>query len=302
MKVLVTGGCGFIGSHLVDKLIKEKHEVIVLDNLSTGSIENLNPEAIFVNMDVCDPRIDDVFKKYLPEVVCHLAAQIDVQKSINEPEMDANVNILGSINVINCSAKYKVNKIIYSSSAAIYGDPCELPINEEYVSKPISFYGISKYTPETYLRVFSNISGMKYTILRFSNVYGERQSAKGEGGVISIFFDKYMNNENPAIYGDGTQTRDFIYVKDIVSAIILVMHEGDFETYNVSTNIPININEVAKEISGITQSMLEPLYEDSRVGDIKDNYLDNSKIQRQLNWTPSYTINQGLNETYENLN
>ncbi|MCL6601788.1 MAG: GDP-mannose 4,6-dehydratase [Paenibacillus sp.] len=301
MRVMVTGGCGFIGSHLVDRLIKEEHHVIVIDNLSTGSLKNLNPQAKFVEMDIRDPNIAQIFETYTPEIVFHLAAQVDVQKSINIPEFDASINIIGTINILNHCAKYNVNKIIYSSSAAIYGNPEELPINEDFISNPISFYGISKYTPENYIKVFCNISKLKYTILRFSNVYGERQSSKGEGGVISIFFNKYLNDAIPVIYGDGNQTRDFIYVKDVVSANVLVMHEGEYDTFNISTNTPVNINEIARKISDITNSTVETVYMPERPGDIKDSYMDNTKIFNKLGWVPSYTIEQGLAETYKNI-
>ncbi|MBA9086783.1 UDP-glucose 4-epimerase [Fontibacillus solani] len=301
MRILVTGGCGFIGSHLVDRLIEEMHEVVVVDNLSSGFIQNLNTAARFVEIDICDKTISDVFEDFRPELVYHLAAQVDVQKSINMPGFDANVNIIGSINILNQCLKYGVNKIVYASSAAIYGNPKKLPINENFDSRPISYYGLSKYTPESYIKVFSDMNNIRYTILRFANVYGERQSYQGEGGVISIFFNKYLNNETPIIYGDGTQTRDFIYVKDIVSANVLVMNKGDNEIFNVSTNTPVNINEIANKISRITKVSIEPIYRPAREGDIKDSFLDNTKMFKQLNWKPSFSIEQGLLETYKKL-
>jgi len=301
MKIIVTGGCGFIGSHLVDRLVELNHEVLVIDNLSTGSIENLNQSANFEEIDIKDEDVSRIFNDFKPQIVYHLAAQIDVQASIDNPVIDGEINILGTLNILQQCKKHGVKKVIYSSSAAVYGNPSALPITESYVTNPISFYGLSKYIPENYLQLFSNTFSLDYTILRYANVYGERQGIKGEGGVISIFFDKYIKQEQPVIYGDGYQTRDFIYVKDIVEANVLAMENGRNQIYNVSTNAPINVNELVSTIGNITGTEFKPKYKNQRSGDIIDSYLDNTKIINELGWYFKYSVSEGLQEMFKNL-
>jgi UDP-glucose 4-epimerase len=212
MKVLVTGGAGFIGSNLVDRLIEKKYEVVIIDNLSTGKKEHINKNATFYKADISSNEIEDIFKKENINIVIHTAAQIDVQKSINDPIYDCKNNIIGTLNILEACKKHKIEKLVYSSSAAVYGQPDYLPVDEEHPINAMSGYGISKHTPEHYINMYSDIYGLNASILRYSNVYGPRQDPKGEGGVISIFVDKMLNNEEPIIYGDGEQTRDFIYV------------------------------------------------------------------------------------------
>ena len=219
MNILVTGGAGFIGSPIVDKLIDNEHNVIVVDNLSTGTINNVNKSANFIQGSIIDREfIESIISKYKPDCVIHHAAQIDVQRSIEDPTFDCDTNIRGTLNILNSCVKNNVSKIIYASSAAVYGNPNYLPIDENHSINPMSYYGISKFTPEMYIKVYSNMFDIKYTIFRYSNVYGPRQVSKGEGGVVSIFIDKMLMNQSPYIYGDGQHTRDFIYVKDIANA------------------------------------------------------------------------------------
>lgn len=299
MKVLVTGGCGFIGSHIVDMLIDQGHEVTVVDNLCTGNMDNLNPKAAFYEIDITSGELRQVFEAYKPDVVYHEAAQIDIQRSIKDTVFDTTVNIVGTVNVLECCRDFKVRKFIYASSAAVYGNPRYLGVDENHPVDPISFYGISKYTPESYIKVYSDLYGLRYTILRYANVYGIRQDFKGEGGVISIFLDRMLKGEVPTIFGEGEQTRDFIYVKDIASANVAVLDKGDREIMNVGTNLPVTVNEVFRQMKKILNVSLEPKYGPERKGDILHSHLSNEKILRVVGWKPQYTLEQGLRETVD---
>ena len=245
MRILVSGGAGFIGSHIVDRLIELKHHVCIVDNLFTGKEDNINNEATFYKCDITEmEKLKIIFKVEKPEVVIHHAAQIDIQTSLKNPALDAKINIIGTINILECCREFGVRKIIYPSSAAVYGKPKYLPVKENHEVNPISFYGISKHTPEHYIKAYSQLYGIKYIIFRYANVYGERQDPKGEGGVVSIFVDKLLNNETPFIFGNGEQTRDFIYVKDIAEANILALYKGDNEIMNISSNKATTVNEL----------------------------------------------------------
>lgn len=300
MKILVVGGAGFIGSNVVDELVNYKHEVCVVDNLSTGKIENLNDKARFYKCNITNvDALKLIFEIEKPEVVYNFAAQIDVQISLQKPEFDANINILGTINILECCKSFDVKKIIYPSSAAVYGNPKYLPIDENHIVDPISFYGISKHTPEHYIKTFCNLYNMKYTIFRYSNVYGIRQDPKGEGGVVSIFIDKFLKNQSPTIFGDGGQTRDFIYVKDIANANLLALSRGDNEIINISTNISVTVNELFETMKKLFNSNLKVVYGEKRQGDILHSYLNNDLAKEDLSWHPKYSLKTGIGETVE---
>lgn len=299
MKIMVTGGCGFIGSHIVDALIGNGDEVCVVDNLSTGNMENLNPKATFFEIDITSLQLKDAFISFKPEVVYHEAAQIDIQKSIKEPKFDTAVNILGSVNILECCRDYGVKKIIYASSAAVYGDPVYMPVDEKHQVNPMSFYGISKHTPEHYIKVFSDLYGFKYTILRYANAYGIRQDPKGEGGVVSIFLDKLLRGQHPTIFGNGEQTRDFVYVADIVSANLKALTKGDNEIINVSTNTPVTVNKLYEYMNRLSGSSIDAKYGPERKGDILHSYLNNIKAAELLEWKPKYDLEAGLKKTVE---
>lgn len=298
-KILVTGGAGFIGSHIVDKLIENGDKVVVVDNLSTGNIENVNSKAIFYKIDITNKDLYKVFEKEKPEYVIHQAAQIDIQKSIKNPVYDAEVNILGTVNILECCRKYNVKKIIYASSAAVYGNPEYIGIDEKHRVNPISYYGISKHTPEHYFEVYRQLYGLRYTILRYANVYGIRQDPKGEGGVVSIFLDMMLRGMQPVIYGDGEQTRDFIYVSDIARANILALKNGDNDIFNIGTGVKTSINQLFKLMNKLIGNNLKPKYGQAREGDILHSYFDNSKAKSMLNWEPKFTLEEGLRETIE---
>lgn len=298
MKVLVTGGAGFIGSHVVDKLIGHGFEVCIVDNLSSGRQENINPLAKLYVSDIIEKkRLSEIFDIEHPDFVVHHAAQIDVQASLRDPVMDAENNIIGTLSLVKCCASYGVKKIIYASSAAVYGNPVYLGLDEEHPVKPISFYGISKHTPEHYLQVFAHLSQVRYTILRYANVYGPRQDPKGEGGVAAIFADKLLSKQSPVIYGDGEQTRDFVYVKDVAAANLAALKLGDNEVFNISCNSQTSVNQLFEMCRDILQSSAKPIYKAPRPGDIVHSYMDNSKAKTRLGWSPEYSLYQGLRDT-----
>ena len=297
MKILVTGGAGFIGSHIVDEYINNGHEVTIIDNMSHGKRGNINAKAKFYNIDVRDKEIKLIFEKEKFDVVCHHAAQISVPDSIENPLLDAEINILGSINILECSRIYGVKKVIYPASAAIFGEPDYLPIDEEHILNMQSGYGVSKHTIEHYLKVYNKLYGINYTILRYSNVYGPRQDATGEGGVVSIFCEKFYKNEAPIVYGDGMQTRDFIFVKDVANINLIALTQLHNDTFNICTNSKISILELIDLFNEITNKKIKPAFEDERFGDIKNSYMSYEKIHNNVNWKPKYSLVEGLKKT-----
>jgi UDP-glucose 4-epimerase len=302
MKILVTGGAGFIGSHLVDALIKRGHKVVVIDNLSTGKRENINKKAKFYKIDICSPKIGEIFKKEKPEIVFHFAAQINVRKSIENPLKDAKTNILGSLNVLENCKKYKIKKIIFASSAGVYGEAKILPTPEDHPVNPDSPYRIAKLTIENYLKFYKENFGLKFISLRFSNVYGPRQDPRGEAGVVAIFINKLLKGERPTIFGNGNQTRDFIFVEDAVSACLKAMeYKGKKEIFNIGTGIETSINELYKIISKLLKTKLKPKYAPGKPGDLKRSCLDISLAKRELEWKPKYNLEKGLQKTIQNL-
>ncbi|MGM0923903.1 MAG: NAD-dependent epimerase/dehydratase family protein [Bacillota bacterium] len=298
MKVLVTGGAGFIGSHIVDELLEKKYEVVVIDNLITGHESRIPNGVKLIKADIRD-SLDSAFMSEKPDVVIHQAAQVSVANSTVQPFYDADENIMGTINLLNLSVKYNIKKFIFASSAAIYGNPGQLPITENHPSQPISFYGLSKLTSESYIQLFSKFHGLSYAILRYSNVYGMRQDANGEAGVIAIFKEKILSGENPNIYGDGLQTRDFVFVKDVAKANAAAITYGNNGIYNISSNSQVTVLDIIKEFRNITNSNVTPVFCETREGDIRDSVLSNVKARTELNWSPEETIRTGLKKTMD---
>jgi UDP-glucose 4-epimerase len=297
MKILVTGGAGFIGSHLVDKLVSKNYKIVVLDNLSTGDKRNLNPGVKFYKIDILSPKISEIFQKEKPEIVFHLAAKIDVRKSVENPILNAKTNILGSLNILENCVKNKVQKIVFSSTGgAIYGDPKIIPTPEIENPNPISPYGIEKLTLEKYLNYYFKVFSLNYVALRFANVYGPRQNPKNEAGVVSIFINNILENKQSFIFGDGRQTRDFVYVLDICDALILAMKSKRIGVYNVGTGIETSINELYKKIQKIFNSKIPPKYLPPQPGEVKRNCLNISKIKKELDWNPKYNLKDGISE------
>ena len=300
MKIIVTGGAGFIGSNIVDALVNLRHNVFVVDNLSTGKEENINPEARFFHVDLIDFKaLESVFVETKPEVVFHTAAQIDVRKSVENPQFDAEVNIIGSINVFELSVRYGVKRIIFSSTGgALYGEPKILPAKEDSPIEPLSPYGVSKFATEQYLNYFNRLYGIERVILRYGNVYGSRQDPLGEAGVIAIFTSKILNNEKPVIYGDGNQTRDYIFVEDVVRANILAL-DGKEGIYNIGTSVETPVNDLVKMFSKILNKHIEPIYAPPRKGEVQRISLDASKAEKELGFTVEFSLEDGLRKTLE---
>jgi len=299
MRILVTGGCGFVGSHLVDELIKQGHRVVVVDNLSTGKKENLNHKARFYQIDIQDPEISQIFQKEKPEVVFHFAAQIDVRKSVEDPMSDAKINILGSLNLIQDFIQVSGHKkfIFASSGGAIYGDTNVIPTPEGHLENPESPYGITKLTVEKYLWFYKKAYGLDYLSLRLANVYGPCQNSKGEAGVVAIFADKMLSGSQPIINGSGCQTRDFVYVKDVVESALLAMKKEKSGIYNIGTAKETSINEIFRKIKELTGSNCQEIHGPEKPGEQKRSCLDYSKAKKELNWQPKYNLEEGLKET-----
>lgn len=298
MKILVTGGAGFIASHLVDRLIGEGHSVVVVDNLSAGRFENVNKNATFYKIDICNSTaLELIFKKENPEVVNHHAAQVNVRKSVDAPMYDANVNILGSLNLCELSRKFQVKKFIYASTGgAVYGEPKSLPVKETCPVEPISQYGVSKHTVEHYLYIFYKLYGLNFTVLRYPNVYGPRQSPHGEAGVIAIFSEQILKNKRPTIFGDGSKTRDYVYVGDIITANMTVLNNsGNGEIYNLGWGREITDYEVFETVRRALLSNIEPIFGQKRPGEIEHISLDSSKATKALKWKPKITFEEGVN-------
>lgn len=298
MRVCVTGGAGFIGSHLVDRLIALGHTVLVIDNLTTGVREFVNPKAAFIEMDVRDANIESIFAEFKPQVVFHEAAQTMVPASMENPKMDCDVNLLGLVNILEASRKHKVEHFLMPSSAAVYGDLDTLPLTEDMIGKPTSFYGLTKLTGEGYLRIYEQAFGLKTVCFRYSNVYGPRQGDGGEGGVISIFTRLINEGQGLTIFGDGEQTRDFIYVDDVVEANIKAMNHPELTgVYNISTNTSTSVNKLVSYFKSISNKDLPVYYEAERTGDIRHSRLCNQKAKVDFDFLATVDLERGLRDT-----
>lgn len=301
MKILVTGAAGFIGSHVVDTYIANGYEVVAVDDLSTGRRSNLNPAATFYEMDIRSPELQQVFEAERPDFVNHHAAQMDVRRSVTAPLFDADVNILGSINLLENAAKYNVRRVIYiSSGGAVYGEPEYLPCDEEHPARPICQYGASKYTIEHYLYLYQHIYGLNYVVLRYANVYGPRQNPHGEAGVVAIFTGQMLTNEQIVINGDGEQQRDFIYVGDCAHANLLALTTEKVNTvHNIGSGLGSSVNDIYHMLKDIACYDKSPQYAPARLGETRRIYLDTGKATRQLGWVPSINLMEGLKMTVD---
>jgi UDP-glucose 4-epimerase len=298
MKVLVTGGAGFIGSHIVDALIEQGHKVVVVDNLATGFSENINPAARFYEMSICDRELADIFDRERPEIVSHQAAQMVIARSVNEPIFDAQENILGSLNVILICVRFGVRKIICASSGgAVYGEPQYLPVDEKHPINPISQYGISKHTVEHYLYLYGLQYGLNYVVLRYPNVYGLRQNPDGEAGVVAIFASQMLGGEQPTIYGSGDKTRDYTHVSDVVAANLLAMERGNNDIYNIGSGVETSDREMFDTLAKMLGYSGNPRYAPVRAGEIYRICLNASKAQRELGWQARLSLEEGLLQT-----
>ncbi len=297
-KILVTGGAGFIGINLLEELLPY-HRLVVVDNLSTGKGSPILQDVHFYPMNILDEEFEKIVTQEKPEFIIHLAAQINVPESFVNPIFDLESNILGTLKVLEAAKKNGIQKIIYPSSAAVYGSPQFLPITEEHPIAPMSFYGISKHTPEHYLQTYFHSYGLDYTVLRFANVYGPRQDSGGEGGVVAVFTDNLLKNKTLSIFGDGEQTRDFVFVKDVAGAIIKSISTGNHQILNIGSGRKVSVNQLFQQIKSLTQSSIEPQYFTNRPGDIRDSIFDIAKARKVLGWEPQTTLEQGLRLTME---
>ena len=300
MKVLVTGGAGFIGSHLVDRLVQEGHEVVVVDNLSTGKRRNLNRVARFVKLDIQSSGLERVLRNERPHMVMHLAAQMDVRKSVEDPMFDAQVNVLGTLNVLQQSIKHGVRKVVFSSSGgAIYGEQEIYPAPESHVTRPLSPYGVSKLCGEQYLSYYQRVNGLQIVSLRYANVYGPRQDPEGEAGVVAIFIQKLLNNEQAIVNGNGRQTRDFVYVEDVVEANLAAMGQDVQGTYNVGTGEETSINDLLRILVRHTNSTCKEVHGPAKGGEQARSVIDSGKLRQELSWESRTELNEGLKRTVD---
>ena len=300
-KVLVTGGAGFIGSHVVDLFVSKGYEVVIVDDLSTGRVSNLNPAAKFYEIDIRDPKLRDIFDAERPDYISHHAAQMDVRRSVAQPLFDADVNILGSINVIECAKEFGIKHFVYiSSGGAAYGEPERVPCVETDPINPICQYGASKHTVEHYLYMYYVNYGMNYTVLRYPNVFGPRQDPRGEAGVVAIFTGKMLLGEPVLINGDGEQTRDYVFVGDCARANYLaVTIDHAPGIYNIGWGLPTSVNQIFTGLAAITEYNQPAQHGPAKLGETRHIYLDASKARKDLGWAPTSTLEEGLRETVE---
>lgn len=299
MRILLTGGAGFIGSWVSDYLIREGHDVLIVDNLSTGLRSNIPEKAEFIECDIRNKEpLEKIFREFKPEYIDHHAAQMNVRASVDDPVYDAEVNILGTLNLLELSRSNNIKRFIFASSGgAIYGEPESLPADENTSAVPISPYGISKYSIEKYLHYYRRIYGLEYVSLRYANVYGPRQNPEGEAGVISIFCTKILNNQPCLIYGDGTQTRDYVYVSDVAHANIKAIN-GPAGTYNIGTGVKTSVNDLIEIIKKVSSEAVKVQNTEPRPGEVQDIYLKYDHTYEILGWKPELDIDAGIKETW----
>lgn len=300
MNIIVTGGAGFIGSHVADAFIKEGHRVIIIDNLSTGREENINPKAEFHKLNINDPEVEDIFKNNKIDILDHHAAQIDVRKSVADPVFDADTNIIGAIKLMEYGRKYGVKKVIFSSTGgAIYGEPDYIPVDEKHPTRPMAPYGTSKLCFEQYLLYYNRLYNTDFTILRYANIYGPRQDPHGEAGVVAIFSNIMLEGKQPKIFGDGESTRDYLCVFDVVKANLMALEKGSGEIYNLGTGKETSVNELFENMRAVMKIDLEPIYAPARLGEVERIALDNTKAREKFGWKPDYNLDKGLAMTID---
>jgi UDP-glucose 4-epimerase len=300
MKIMVTGGAGFIGSHVTDLLIEVGHQVVVVDNLSTGRRSNLNPHAVFYEVDIRSSEMEHVFAQEKPEVICHHAAQMDVRRSMDDPLFDADVNIIGSIKLAQLAIRYGTRKFIHiSSGGAAYGEPEYLPCDEAHPIKPLCHYGASKYTFELYLHVFNANYNIDYSVIRYPNVYGPRQDPHGEAGVVAIFTGRMLRGDEVTINGTGEQVRDYVFVTDCARSNVMLLEQGSRHVYNLGSGIGTTVNEIFQQLKYITGYPKPAMYGPAKAGETFKIYLNASRADRELGWRPSIPLEEGLQRTVD---
>jgi len=298
MKILVTGGAGFIGSHVVDAMLAAGHDVVIVDNLSTGRQTNLNPKARFYQVDIRSSELADVFERERPDVVDHQAAQMDVRRSVAEPLLDADINVSGTLNLLEIARTHGTRKVIYiSTGGAVYGEPRYLPCDEDHPIDPICQYGVSKHVVEHYLHVYRHLYGLDYTVLRYPNVYGPRQNPHGEAGVVAIFTGRMLAGQPITINGTGQQERDFVFVTDCARANVLALQKGSAAIFNLGTNQGTSVNLLFSTLANIIQYSARPNLGPAKPGETFKIYLDARRAQTGLGWSATVSLEQGLQQT-----
>lgn len=298
MRILITGGAGFIGSNVADAYVEAGHEVAVVDDLSSGKRENVNPRAKLYALDIADPKLADVFAEFKPQLVNHHAAQISVPISVDDPLLDARTNVIGFLNLLTQCRAQKVAKVVYvSSGGVVYGEPERLPADEGFPLQPASPYGIAKYAGELYLRFFAAQYGLKYVALRYSNVFGPRQVPHGEAGVVSIFIQALLAKKAPTIFGDGKCVRDYVFVGDVVQANLRAVERGENVALNIGTGKPTDVNELYALVCEAMHLDVPALAGPPRRGDLQANYLDATLAGKVLGWRPKTSLAEGIAET-----
>ena len=302
MKILVTGGAGFIGSHLVEELLRNENEILIFDNCLTGKKENLDIKGNFkfINDDFGSENSLEEIERFNPDICFHLAAQSSVVVSVENPALDFEHNILQPIKLIQVLLKSNCKKFVFTSSGGtIFGEPITIPTAEEdYADEPESPYGVAKKRLNELIKIMTKSSNLKYSILNLSNVYGPRQDPYGEAGVVSIFAKKYLNNEEPIVYGDGEQTRDYIYVKDVVSALIKASLIEENHFLNIGTGVETSVNDLVNSMKIQFNSQINPIYKPAREGELKRSVLNNTKAKEDLDWKPEYSLDRGMKEVF----
>jgi UDP-glucose 4-epimerase len=300
LKLLVTGGAGFIGSHIADALIEKGHNVIIVDNLLTGKPENVNPKVKFYLMDIRAKEIERMFEFEKFDAIFHLAAQMDIRKSVEDPAYDADVNVIGSLNLLQNCVRVGTKKVIFASTGgAVYGEQDVFPCDENHPTRPVSPYGITKLCVEKYLYYFAAEYKLKYVSLRFANVYGPRQNPHGEAGVVAIFTSKLLTGGRPMINGDGKQTRDYVYVGDVVHASLKALEYPDSETFNVGTGIETDVNRIFCLLNKLTGEKAKEIHGPAKPGEQKRSVISYKKAKIKMNWEPKVGLEQGLKQTVE---
>jgi UDP-glucose 4-epimerase len=298
VKILVTGGAGFIGSNVADGFVRKGHQVIIVDNLSTGVESNINKKAKFYKVDIRSVVIDKIFEKTNPDVLCHHAAQIDVRKSTTDPIFDAEVNIIGSLNLLNACVRHKVKKVIFASTGgAIYGEQDYFPADEKHPANPLCPYGVTKLTIEKYLHFYRETYGLNFVSLRYANVYGPRQNPYGEAGVVAIFTERLLAGKKAVINGNGKQTRDFVFVEDVVESNLLALKYLKSDVFNIGTGTEININSIFRLLKKLTGSKQKEIHAPPKPAEQQRSVLDFSRAKRFLKWKPKHTLEKGMIRT-----
>lgn len=300
MKILVTGGAGFIGSHVADGFIDNGHEVVIIDNLSIGRMENVNPKAKFYLLDIRAKECEKVFEQEEIDIVCHHAAQMDIRISVDNPIFDADVNVLGSLNILQNCVKFGVQKLLFASTGgAVYGEQKIFPCSESHPTYPISPYGITKLIVEKYLHYYANEFGLKHVILRYANIYGPRQNPLGEAGVVAIFTHKLLDGDQPIINGDGKQTRDYVYVEDAVRANLKALMLETNDVFNIGTGIETDVNKIFKLLNEKTDGKAREKHGPSKPGEQRRSVISYEKAEKLLKWKPTINLEEGLKRTVD---